>query len=538
LVIDPGAVIIGSIRGGGGHTVVELASGTSAGTITGLYHKYRYIGTIEVDTGANWWLDGTDNTILQTFVDLGSFAVDHGSALINDGKIELQDGTLVDDGTLTGDGQIQLKSGSAFEISGDASGNTIAFQDATDTIAIGDPAGVTLTLSGFALGDEIDLASIAYNSGHMRADGANGQIYVLDSGTQVADLHLSGVSGVLAVGDDGHGHAEISVVCFAAGTRISTASGTVEIERLAPGDRVRTVSGSLEPVRWIGHRRLDAARHRRPDKAYPVRIRRGALADCLPHRDLLVSPAHALLIDGLLVPAELIVNGATILHDRSRRVIDYYHIELDRHDAVLAEGVAAETYLDCGNRGFFDDGSGPVSIYASPDGDPSATALTTRGPALVAIRQRLSRRLGALGYRIAAEPRLRLLADGASVGPISVERDRYRFTIADRAAELRLVSAAGALAWTRADSFDARRLGVPVLAMQVLAEGSRHAVDLADGRLFIDGWHQLDGKDQRRWRWTNGDARLPIDGPGMIEITIGSPVSRWSPPDVGASLSA
>jgi hypothetical protein len=42
-------------------------------------------------------------------------------------------------------------------------------------------------------------------------------------------------------------------------------------------------------------------------------------------------------------------NGATIRQE-SVAVVEYYHVELDAHDIMLAEGLPAESYLDTGNR--------------------------------------------------------------------------------------------------------------------------------------------------------------------------------------------
>ncbi len=113
---------------------------------------------------------------------------------------------------------------------------------------------------------------------------------------------------------------------------------------------VQTESGS-EPRRviWIGHRKLDLARHPDPSKIAPVRIRQGAFADNVPHRDLVISPDHAIFTGDGLVPAGLLVNGMTIVRELPKTV-EYFHIECESHSVILAEGLPVETYLDSGNR--------------------------------------------------------------------------------------------------------------------------------------------------------------------------------------------
>ena len=53
------------------------------------------------------------------------------------------------------------------------------------------------------------------------------------------------------------------------------------------------------------------------------------------------------------MPAKLLVNGMTIVRDMSLPSVAYHHIELERHAVLIAEGVAAESYLDTGNRAVF-----------------------------------------------------------------------------------------------------------------------------------------------------------------------------------------
>ena len=147
-----------------------------------------------------------------------------------------------------------------------------------------------------------------------------------------------------------------TVVCYAAGTRILTVTGERTVESLMQGDIVLTLaSGELvpQPVRWIGRRRIDLTAHPRPETVAPVRIRRGAFAENMPHRDLLVSPDHAVFVDGKLICARQLVNGTTIRQETGWAAVEYFHVELDAHAILLAEGLPAESYLNTGNRGFF-----------------------------------------------------------------------------------------------------------------------------------------------------------------------------------------
>jgi hypothetical protein len=158
-------------------------------------------------------------------------------------------------------------------------------------------------------------------------------------------IPLSGDGGGKNGGRDG-GHSGGN--CFLKGTRIRTAKGECEIEDLAIGDMLPTVSGSLRPVQWIGRYSLKKSD---PSKAWvkdalPVRIARSALAPNVPHADLYVTAAHSLLIDGVLVPAEMLINGTTITrYEPESDELEFFHIKLESHDVVYAEGVPAETLL-------------------------------------------------------------------------------------------------------------------------------------------------------------------------------------------------
>ncbi|MCJ2023444.1 Hint domain-containing protein [Methylobacterium sp. J-067] len=148
-------------------------------------------------------------------------------------------------------------------------------------------------------------------------------------------------------------------VCFTTGTLIRTSRGDVAVEDLVVGDRAVTASGALRPITWIGQRNLDGAGKALPHDQQPVRIRRGAFGPGLPARDLRLSPGHPVLVGadadhhgGALVPIMCLVNGTTIAREPATNVT-YWHVELDAHDILLAEGLPAESYLDWGDRDFF-----------------------------------------------------------------------------------------------------------------------------------------------------------------------------------------
>ncbi len=149
--------------------------------------------------------------------------------------------------------------------------------------------------------------------------------------------------------------AAYTVVCFLPGTLIATPDGERAIETLSEGDLVLTNGGATAPVRWMFVQTV-STRFADPLRVAPIRIRAGALGAGSPRRVLLVSTDHALLIDGVLVQAGALVNGGTVVRETGlpERIV-YYHLELADHALVLAEGVAAETFVDTVTRRRFDN---------------------------------------------------------------------------------------------------------------------------------------------------------------------------------------
>ena len=173
----------------------------------------------------------------------------------------------------------------------------------------------------------------------------------------------------------GQQHGFIAAPCFCAGTHIATAWGELLVETLREGDRVLSAFGGAVPVVWIGRRHVDCRRHPAPRDVWPVCVRAGAFADATPARDLRLSPDHAVYIDGMLIPVRCLINGITITQEPVDQV-SYYHVELPSHDVILAEGLAAESYLDTGNRAAFANGhptrqAGAINLIPWADRSPS-----------------------------------------------------------------------------------------------------------------------------------------------------------------------
>jgi hypothetical protein len=190
------------------------------------------------------------------------------------------------------------------------------------------------------------------------------------------------------------------VACFLAGTRIATPDGEVPVEALAIGDRVLTADGRIAPVKWVGIQTV-ARLFADPLRTSPVRITADALGTGLPVRDLFVSPDHALFLDGLLVQAGALVNGTTIVRETAMpERFTYFHVELDDHALILAEGVPAETFLDTVTRRRFDNHAEYAALY----GDTGPVLAEIPAPRIksarqlpAALRERLAARAAASG---------------------------------------------------------------------------------------------------------------------------------------------
>ena len=215
---------------------------------------------------------------------------------------------------------------------------------------------------------------------------------------ETTTLQPSDIEGVQAI---------YGVVCFLTGTLIRTARGEVPVEDLVIGDTVLTADGDTRPVTWIGRQSVVAA-FADPVRSYPIRIQAGALSEGVPARDLFLSPDHALLIDGVLVQAGALVNGATVTRVMNPEAhFSYYHVETEDHAIILAEGTPAETFVSNVTRRTFDNYAEYEALFgaradfeAMADRDEPRAMSARQVP--VRIKARLSARAASLMPELSA----------------------------------------------------------------------------------------------------------------------------------------
>jgi T5SS/PEP-CTERM-associated repeat protein len=386
------------------------------------------------------------------------------------------------------------------------------------------------TIAGFKAGDKIEVqttqaAQISYTAGNDFLDVVLASDTLVSLGTLAFDTAANAAAAFTS--------SDVLVdnaLCFLAGTLIGTPEGQVEVERLAAGDLVRTASGVVRPVVWVGHGRVLATRGRR-GPATPVIVRKGALGPNMPHTDLRVTKGHSLFVDGLLIPVEFLVNHRSILWDDRAQEVSVYHVELETHDVLVANGAAAESYRDDGNRWLFGNANAGWDL---PPQTPCAPVLTG-GPAVDAVWRRL---LDACGKRpsvpLTEDADVHLLVDGVRVDGVRTG-DVYVFPV-QRPDAVRLMSRA-AVPQELGLARDARLLGV-ALRRVVVRLGTRFRVVRAGDPLLAEGFHAFE--PGTGLRWTDGDAMLPaamftgFDGACEVVVHLGGTATYVDDGDVAA----
>jgi hypothetical protein len=207
------------------------------------------------------------------------------------------------------------------------------------------------------------------------------------------------------------------------------------------------------------------------------------------------------------VPARHLVNGTSVVQEKMDE-FTYYHVELPAHDVLLAEGAAAESWLDTGNRDMFENAPGAVSLRADMSiRDPEIWAekacgeLVEQGQRLVDLRMHLNNRALEIGF--------------AMPGLVDTTLDALGIFRVDIPAGVSLVRLTSDVATLPGDE---RRLGVAIKNMTI--DGA--AIPLDDPRLR-SGFHVIESYQGASWRWTDGTAILAVGTtatPRVLEIDV------------------
>jgi len=398
LTVSAGGTIVGAtVLSGGTLDVAGTDSGSviSAGgveNITGHASGGTVYGTQTLATsGASI----TNETVLSGgTVDITIKGVTATGITLDGGSLSIDGNSVASNTVLKAGGKLDLLSPKA-SVTG-----SLEFAGAGTLIQTVAPSstayGVQAVISGFEADDTIDLEGMgtAATLSSVTSDG-NTLVTVTDgktsetltfAGDYAADFFVLGAdsAGGLTVTAEG-------TPCYCPGTAILTEAGERPVETLQIGDRLITRDGAIRPIRWIGRRAYDGRFAAGRSDIMPVRIAAGALGEGLPRRDLVISPLHAMFLDGALVPAHALVNGRTITQAEQVDVVEYIHIELETHDIIFAEGAASETFIDDGSRGMFHNAREYTELY--PDAEPVAARYCAprveSGEELEAIRRRL-----------------------------------------------------------------------------------------------------------------------------------------------------
>lgn len=527
--VQSGGIALQTTTGVNGFLYITDGGGTSGTVVSqGGYESTREgavaSGTV-VSNGGYEWVDGVtvDVVVLN-----GGFEVLRQLDGAQSGGMSI--GTVVSKGgtEVVSSGGVAsntvIEGGTLVLAEGGMAAGAITFGKVPGTLEIDGTTMPGATISGFASGDTINLRGIGANGVVTNHDTETDQVTVSGSGGSITLQFAAGEAFHFATSPGNFG---IDLVaCYCRGTLILTPAGEVPVEDLAIGDRVVTVTGEERRVHWIGRRAFDGRFVAGKREVLPIRVAAGALAEGVPVRDLWVSPGHSLYIDGVLVLAEYLLNGATIAQEERVERLEYFHVELDEHAILLADGAPAESYVDCDNRRMFSNGAEYETLFPN-DERPRwvfcAPRLEWDSPELTAIRIALLDRAADQGHALDTDPDLHLIVDGMVVRPDTVAGNCYQFQIPTGTSAVALASRSAVPAEVDAAARDIRRLGVPV-----------ERVVVGDANLSLEAWHGdaalCDGfhDDEPTHRWTDGLAHLPdswlrpFAGQVVIEVHLAS----------------
>ena len=211
---------------GGTDVLSVTGSVTQTGKVT-IGDATTATASLSVAKGATWTINGavgishgsskaSSLKVLGTLVKSGAT----GTSVINlstadNGLIEAGAGTLDFSSKLSGSGTLKIDTGATLEVDSNAASTlTVNFNGSGATLALKKPTKVASTISGYAVGDTIDLLKIAATGASINASD---QLVIVNGSKSVATLQLTGsYSGAtFTIGSDGNGGTNVTLLTAA-----------------------------------------------------------------------------------------------------------------------------------------------------------------------------------------------------------------------------------------------------------------------------------------------------------------------------------
>jgi len=313
--------------------------------------------------------------------------------------------------------------------------------------------------------------------------------------------------------------------CFLEGALIETDCGEVRVEELTPGQNVMTYDAQGARLGWrtitwtghntgqVGHTGHDDVDHR------PICILENAFGGGMPHTTLSVTPEHCFLIDGVLLPARMLVNHRSVFYLTDLTRYPYFHFKTEGHAIVRANGVLTETLRDdvrqfvCRSAGGNAEGTG---LNALAEAAFAAPLCTDHGLART-IHTRLDEQATAMGLQAQTHMKVLehdaglhlVLADGRRLDPIRLNQRWAVFSLPAGQNAVQIVSRHARPCDTYGPYLDDRRdLGVRVGEVTLFGSDITRPVTAHLDNDAVAGWY--DEGAGAKSRWTNGRALLSL----------------------------
>ncbi|WP_084440578.1 Hint domain-containing protein [Acetobacter nitrogenifigens] len=518
-----GAITTSTTVGSGGTTIASSGATVSATTVSG--------GSVLVLNGGKV-IGGSVQNGGELVVSSGATA---SNVTVSSGGTEIvQSGGTVSGGTILGGGKEIVSSGASSVNVTIASGGSLVVA-----------SGSVLTGTIVSSGAVIDVDTLTYTSGGTVKLSGN-TLTITEGGSSWSTV-LSGTyktADYFIIGQDTDGSTTLTFVCFCAGTLIRTEDGDRLVEDLEIGDTVLTYVDGKEvssQLTWVGRRTMSVRTDLPVDMAgYPVRILKNALGPNVPHQDLLITPEHCLYLDGVFVPARMLVNGRSIFYDVSMTHYDYYHVETERHSILWSNGALSESYLDTGNRKEFGQQGRVVRFVNRPGlewpSDAAAPLGVTRDVVEPIYRELEARAielqllLQTEPFALTDDPDLHLVTPtGHRLNAIRKANDgQVFFMVPSGVNEVRVVSRASRPSDIVGPYLDDRRhLGVLIGQISLWSGKKEIAITAHLEQEDLAGWCAREGSEMR---WTTGDAWLKLPAsPNVAASLLAFTVQRAGP---------